>query len=41
VAWVLFFSFFNFFDCVLSFCYYFLLLPGEGGVVFFIFKIII
>jgi len=41
VPWVLFFSLFYFLYCVLSFCYHFLLLPGEGGVVFLIFKIII
>jgi hypothetical protein len=29
--------FFNFLYCVLSFCYHFLLLPGEGGVVFLTF----
>ncbi len=31
-------SFFYFFYCVLSFCYHFLLLPGEGGVVFLFFN---
>jgi hypothetical protein len=37
-----FFLFVNFLHCVLSFCYCFLLLPGEGGVgLFFISKIII
>jgi hypothetical protein len=41
VAWVLFFSLFYFLYCVLSFCYHFLLFPGEGGVVFLILKIII
>jgi len=36
VAWVLFFlPFCNFLYCVLSFCYPFLFLPGEGGVGFF------
>jgi len=37
-----FFLFVNFLYCVLSFCYHFLLLPGEGGVgLFFIFLIIV